>query len=93
MEKFIVEVCKGLVTNKRKGTSRRGYWIPLKNIPHYIAEQLACVKNTARPTLSWDTHKAQWRDMRNAKIESFVIANAVLVTMPDGSKGITLLDF
>lgn len=93
METFIVEVCKGVVTNQRKGTTRQGYWIPMRNIPKDVANSLWAIKEKARPSLAWDMHARQWRDLRNAQKVSSTFANAVIVTMDDGRQGIALLDF
>lgn len=90
---FKVQVCKGLVTNKRKGTTRVGYWVPIVNIPADVAEVLGCAKHGARWGLAWDTVKRQWRDMSGAIAVTTIEANAVLVTLEEGTKGIALLDF
>ena len=93
MEKFLVKVCKGIVKNVRKGTVRTGYWIPVETLPWQVAQQFGADKDKARPTLAWDTHSRGWRDMANASKQGEVIANAVVVEMDDGSRGIALLDF
>ena len=93
MEKFLVEVRAGTVTNVRKGTSRRGYWIPIQSLPRDVATQLGADKDTARKSLAWDTHARNWRDMSAAKLERYIWANAAIVTMDDGTTSIALLDF
>lgn len=91
---FTVKAHKGYITNRKKGTSRVGYWVKLEDIPADIAGELGCNKIAARPGLAWDTHRRAWRDMSNAVSVTTAEVNAVLVTLSaDGSKGIALLDF
>lgn len=94
LDKFTVKAHKGVVTNRKKGTSRIGYWVKLEDIPADVAGELGCNKIVARPGLAWDTVTRAWRDMSNAVSVTTVQANAVLVTLADdGRKGIALLDF
>lgn len=93
MDMFLVRACKGIVRNKATFTNRQGYWIPVEYLPDYIAQQLNCDKTTARPHLAWDMLKTEWRDMRHAHQTGWMLANAVLVTLPSGKKTIALVDF
>lgn len=93
MEKFVVEVCKGTVTNQKRDTSRIGYWIPVRTLPRHVAGRFGADKATARTTLGFDLHQRQWRDMKHAVRESSTFCNATVVTMDDGTVSIALLDF
>lgn len=93
MDKFIVEVCKGVVTNTRKDTSRIGYWIPVRALPRHVAGRFGADKATARTTLGFDLHQREWRDMKHATVQSISYCNAAVVTMDDGTVSIALLDF
>lgn len=93
MEKFLVEVCKGMVTNQRRETSRIGYWIPLRSIPRHIAARFRADKSTARNTLGFDIGVGQWRDMKNARVETSRLCNAAISQFDDGTVSIALLDF
>lgn len=93
MDTFIVKVCKGLVTNQKRDTSRIGWWIPVSGLPRHIAGQFGADKDKARPKLAFDLHVRNWRDMKNAQEEEHTFCTATVVTMDDGTKGIALLDF
>ena len=93
IDTFNVLVYKGLVTNRKRGTSRRGYWIPAESLPRDVANQLGCKPEVARPNLGWDTHVRDWRDMVNAKGKEAIFATAMLVETPEGAKTVVLLDF
>lgn len=93
MDKFVVEVCKGIVTNQKNDTSRIGYWIPVRSLPRHVAGRFGADKATARTTLGFDLHQRQWRDMKNATPQSRTFCNAVVVKMDDGTESLALLDF
>lgn len=93
MERFLVEVRRGLVTNEKKDTSRVGYWVPLQSLPRHIAARFGADKTSARNSLGFDVGKAQWRDMKNARVQDSRFCHASIVQFEDGTVSIALLDF
>lgn len=93
MDTFVVRVCKGIVMNQKRDTSRMGYWVPVTALPRGIAARFGADRDTARPKLAFDLHARDWRDMKNAQMQEETFCTATVVQMDDGRLGIALLDF
>lgn len=92
MATFMVAVNEGLVSNSKTGATRKGWWIPLKDIPKSVRQQLGVLNlDSNTEGMSWDLRRREWRNMKNAQGVQRKICTAT-VCEADGKTILALLD-